>query len=360
MRNRVVVFDRGGVRRIGELSGVRSVTWSRQRDDISTCDVAVSYTPECMGLLAEIEPARHEFVVYRDGQRVWEGPVTLANMGREDAEFQARDVMHYAYRTIMRGAYDNRYPNVTSTITRAHTILSTELARKEALDPPINVVDHIVAVNQVDDARTARATVPFQKTVFEEVDDIARVAGMDYTVLGRSIILFDTHTALSRTPVLTEVDVSGDFRVVRYGMQTATFAASISGEGVYGYAGGNDGYYGQIEILDSAYEEGASETDPPTANELAQQAQRNLSNKIPTPTIVRIPDSSTLNPTSQITLDQLVPGVQVPLRLDIAGRVYSQMQKLDRVVVSEGPGGETVQISLSPAVNTGLIDGEEG
>jgi hypothetical protein len=44
-----------------------------------------------------------------------------------------------------------------------------------------------------------------------------------------------------------------------------------------------------------------------------------------------------------------VPGVFIPLRATVLVRDFSQMQKLDKVVVTENSQGEKVQISLVPA-----------
>ena len=72
--------------------------------------------------------------------------------------------------------------------------------------------------------------------------------------------------------------------------------------------------------------------------------------KVPPPLVVRVPDNSTLNPNGTLSINELVPGVFIPLEAELPGRQLSQMQKLDSVKVSEtAEQGEQVQVVLSPA-----------
>jgi hypothetical protein len=343
------VYDRGGKRRIAEITGMTSLSWERVADDISFADITlVNPSPGCSAVLSAMEAGRHEIVIFRGPQRVWEGPLTLMTYTRDAVAIQARDVMHYAYRLAQSRDYDNRYPNIDTVIGRSFLELSTELARRETENPPINVVPHLRKVTRTDDAKTSRYTTTYQKTVFDDVDDMAANSGMDYTVVGRSIILHDTNTALGKTATMTESDVIGDIIVTMYGMEMATFAAVTGADGAYGVYGGTDGYYGRVEIVDDAYDEEAG-TDAPTQAELNSQAQRNLSGRLPTPVQVRVPDGSRISPASPLTIDDLVPGVIVPLRATLTARTFSQMQKLRKLKVVEDTSGEQIQITLVPA-----------
>lgn len=347
------LFDRGGLTRIVELGPMVSCQWQRIRDDVSKAQIVLA-APECAINIDQVEAGRHELVIFRGDQRVWEGPITLVIFERGQVTIEARDVMHYVYRTIMRAAYNNAFPNVVTGVDRARNILVGELARGEALDPPRNVLPFVTTWHHADDARTSRVTIPFQKTAFDDIDDMAAKSGIDYTVLGRALHIHDTHVPLGRTAPLTEADIIGDIIVTQYGMELATFAAVSGGNGMFGYAsapGANTGgvhpYYGLWEILDDAYDEEEG-GEAPTLNELNSQAIRNLSGRMPTPITVRVPDGSTLSPASAVGLDDLVPGVQVPLLATLTGRRFSQMQKLDRLDVVEDSSGEAIKITLSP------------
>lgn len=342
------IYDRGGRRRIGQVDPLTFVNWERVRDDISFGLVRTTApSVECAKMLAGVEPNRHELVIFRGTERVWEGPITRLAYHRTYVEIEARDVMHYAYRTVMEEPYSNAYPNIQTTIERSLNVLG-ELSRKEALDPPINVLPYVTAFNTPNDSRTSRVTRAYQSTVFEDIDSMAQRSGMDYTVIGRRIMLFDTHTVFAKTPTVTESDFIGDVVVTLYGMEMGTQSFVTSEEGLTGVAGGDDPYYGEWQLLDTAYNEEG--TDAPTQAALDSQALRNLDGRNPTPLVVRIPDNSTLNPAGVLKISDLVPCIRIPLRATLTARQITQMQKLDRVnVTEEEKQGERVKITLMPA-----------
>lgn len=351
------LFDRGGMVRIGPLDGVTRIQWERLRDDKSSAKVNLTApSPECMSrVLSKLEAARTELVIYRGNERVWEGPVNRVAWKADSVEIVANDVVQYVDDTVMRSGYDNTYPNVTSVLDRMVTIMDGELTRKELLDPPINVLPYLDSRPTPDDARTSRKTLPWEYTVFEHLEQLAWRAGLDYTALGRSLILWDTHAeAMGRTQTVTAEDFVGDVIITSYGSQTVTFAAVTDGMGNVGTAGGVDEYYGLIEILDTAYDEENDEGEPPTSDEMASQAERNMAGRLPTPTVVRVPDGSRINPQStSLDLAHMVPGIWVPLRADLPGKTLTQMQKIDEVRVEYRPDeGESFAVTMSPAPNS--------
>ena len=344
------VYDRGGKSRIGQIMPLTQVKWERKRDDISIADISTTNPgPDCLSMLQKVQPGRHELVIFRGQERVWEGPITRIGYYQGSIQIEARDVFHYAYRTIMRAKYNNAYPNIGSTVVRAKTILNAELARKEALSPPINVLPYLTTYEMAADAQTSRSTVPYENTVYGDIDSMAQYSGMDYTVIGRRILIFDTHTVFYTTPMVTEADFLGEAVITVYGMELATHAAVFSSTGnIYGVVGANDPYYGEWEILDAAYDEDG--TDAPTKAALTSQAQRNLAGRLPAPLVVRVPDNSTLNPSGALKMTDLVPGARIPLRATLTAIQVTQQQKLDDVQVSEtGEDGETIQVTMSPA-----------
>lgn len=342
------VYDRGGARRMFQIGPVTSISWERLRDDISNASVTiVNPGQDCQENMTKVAPNRSELVIFRGGERVWEGPISHMAWHKDRIIIQAKDVMYYAYRTIMHSAYSNAYPNIQTTIQRSINVLS-ELGRKEALDPPINVLPYVTGFETADDSQTSRSTIRYQSTVFEDIDSMAWRAGLDYTVIGRRILLFDTHTVWYTTPTVTEQDFLGEIIATQYGMEMATHAAVISGEGLLGSTGTNDPYYGEWEILDTAYNEEGSE--PPSQAALQSQAVRNLDGRNPVPLHVRIPDNSQLNPNGTLQMSDLVPGARIPLRATLLTLKVSQMQKLNRVVVTEsGDQGEKIAVTLYPA-----------
>lgn len=353
--HRVFIHDRGGVQRLDEITHLASCQWSRVRDDISVASVDISamYCDSQSDILNLIEPGRHELVVYRGDVREWEGPINRISYTAQGVSIYARDVGHYLYFTVMQNGYDNSGVNSDFVTNRAYNIINTELTRRDAIEtgaglPSINVMPYVVNHHTANDARTTAKTLPMQYTVFEHIDNLAADYGMDYTTVGRAIHLWDTHRSLGQTVPMTENDFLGDLTLGSYGMELGTRAISTDGMGVWGEAGGVDSFYGLWERLTTAYDEETDEVVP-TQAELESQAIRGLVNRNPTPVVLRIPDGSGLNMAGNFTMADLVPGVLIPLRATVLVREFSQMQKLDKVVVTENSQGEKVQISLVPA-----------
>jgi hypothetical protein len=364
--NRAFLYDRGGARKIAEITDITTLRWNRVRDDISDATVIVNApTPQCCAILANIAVGRHEIVIFRDQDRVWEGPITRVNWKASSVEIVAADICHYLSRTIMHNAYDNRWAKTGSKVGpvthRAQAILANELKRKEALSSPVNILRFLDVRTDANTTKTSRFTYPYQSTVWEEIDYMAQRLSLDYTVVGRRLCLFDTHAVLSRLQMLTDKDFTDELIVSSYGMELATISAVTDGEGHWASVGGIDDFYGEVELLNTTYGEGVKPENPtaPTKEELAalaremtSQAQRNMSGRYPIPTVVRIPDGTQLQPSAPVCITELVPGVRIPIRSTLACLTLEQEQKLDKVAVEQTQDGETVSITLSPAPGT--------
>lgn len=355
------LYDRGGRKQLGSLGPLQRVKWERRRDDISMATIWIStVTKECAQILGLLETNRCELVIFRGKSRVWEGPVNRIAYQGSSVEIEAKDMMYYVQRTIMRNEYDNRYPNVGLVLDRIDRIMTAELARKEALDPSSNLLNHVRYIyadpdGGSDDARTAAHTLPYEMTVFQHIDNYAWRGGVDYTVVGRSIMFFDVHTRIGQTPLVTADDFIGDPIITQYGAELTTYVAMTDGKGHWGAAGGVDPYYGEWEVLHQAYDENSSTPNPeddnaPSVAEMQSQARRSWVQGTRPALVVRIPDNTRLNPNGVLTIEDLVPGVWIPLTASLPGRTISQMQKLDNMSVEEtGEGGEEIKVTLSPA-----------
>lgn len=352
---------------LGTLGKVSRVQWERLRDDVSSATVEIAARhATCDTTLGLSATGRSELVIYREAERVWEGPITHVTRQGNSVAISARDIGHYVYRTIMKSEYNNAYPYIGTATSRIDRILRAELARMEAQDPPINVLPYLNVHEYADNAGTSAHTMPYEMTVFEHMDTIAARGGIDYATIGRALHVWDVHHPLGQTATVSDTDFLGDVVITEYGMELATFSAITDGKGRAGTAGGADPFYGLVEILDTAYDETNGEDwnaeagpqEPPSIAEMASQAARTLSGRNPVPVVVRVPDGSTLNPDGVLSLSDLMPGVFIPLVANLPGRALSQMQKLDKVVVEETPEGETVQVTLSPAPidNSNAVD----
>lgn len=373
-KHKAFVYDRGGKRQLGSLDRLVRVKYNRIRDDISVGTVWLEAPSlKCLELLGIIEAGRHELVIFRGARRVWEGPIMRQGLQRSKIEIEAHDVMRYVNRTALHNEYDDRYPNNGTVLARIERAMTAELARKEAQDPPVNVLAHvqyIAATPPATDAGTAARSLPFEETLFEMADTYAARGGLDYTVVGRSILFFDVHTKIGQTAMVSEDDFIGEPVASQYGSELTTRVAMTDGKGNYGIwpplDQPIDPYYGEWEVVHYAYGENAGPPDPlnpddgPTVEEMTSQAQRAYNQGRIPPWVVRVPDNTRLNPNGVLTIDDLVPGVHIPLTISVPGRVLTQMQKLDSMSVEETPkGGEVIKVVLSPATAEAYVEETE-
>jgi hypothetical protein len=278
-------------------------------------------------------------------------------------EIEAHDPWHYVYRTILQNEYNNAHPATDFATERVRTILETELGRGwEAITPPANIVPFLDIRTEVDGVSTSRLTLPFEKTAWEEIDDMAARSGIDYTCIGRSLIVFDTDYILGRTVALTDADFDGEIIVSQYGMNLCTFSAVTDGQGHWSAKKVDEDYYGPWEMLETSYVvqdtiqcsvEGAQDT---AYEEMGAQSVRNLTNRYPSPIVVRVPDNSRLNPDTGLTINDLVPGVRIPLSATQTCKKLAQEQKLDKVTFTLENNDEVITVVMSPAPGTITVD----
>lgn len=362
---RAFIFEKGGQRRLAEVTDIISGSWGRVRDDLSSALVTVYPTSGNSGMLGNLRSWLHELVIYRDGARVWEGPITRLGYNVDSVEIEAHDVMAWVYRRIMRQGYNDTGSSKRSVVERAAMIIEQALGP----DDP-NILPYLTAFQYDDDAQQARVRDAFASTAWEEIDDLAASAGLDYVVAGRRIILFDTHRQIGKLPAMNDSHFADPPIVTEYGMSGATVFGVTNNSGYFGTANGSgvpaSGIertygYGRLELLASAYGDTSSASESAlTAAERAtltatlnQQAQRNLSNRWPIPLQVRVPDGTTLQPTTPIDIQWLVPGVWIPLQAERTIRKVMQWQKLDNIAVSWDNSGEKVAVTMSPAPGAG-------
>lgn len=369
--HRVFVYRRGGQTRVGEIGKISHVDWSRVRDDISTSKIVVSgWDVDCGNLLAKLQTWAYEIVIFRDNgysvDRVWEGPITLLTYEKDKVTIQAKDVMGYAYRRILKQAMNDIADGKVVT-ARAAQVLQNAFAP----DDP-NVLGYMQVLAKSDDAKVYRSTPAYSRTAFEEVDDMAANAGLDYTAVGRAILLWDTSHRIGTLPEFTDEDLGAPPIVSEYGMSMANRYVVSDGNGLWGEAtrldaDGNDTTYGLVEMLSSTW---ASDSTADTGTytqagietmiaSFASAAERSISDRYPPPVVVRVPDNTTLNPSATISIQQLVPGVGIPLRSVGTLRKVFALQKLDSITVTEESGNETITITMSPFNSDETLASEE-
>jgi hypothetical protein len=349
----VWIADRGGTRMVGRVTGVTSLSYDRVRDDISRALVRVeSPDTACCDLLAETRTVRHEVVIFRNGERVWEGPITRLEYTDDMVEIEAQDVLWFASRAALEQTLDYRSPRVTSVVTVIGVIL------RDAFGPPdssgFNVYPFLTPIVGPGDPRTAAEYLAYSTTVWALLDKFAVSSGIDYTVVGRRILWWDTHLRAHVLPPLNDTHFQESIVVSEYGSELATRSYVTNNTGYASVATADQqwtAYYGLIDNVVTNYEE-AKGTDAPTpaeAEAMLEQARRDIDGRTPAPVRLRLPGAVSLAPDFPVPFAQLIPGAWSRLTATRTCRNVSQWQKLNKVSVLDDAGGERVSIEMTSA-----------
>jgi hypothetical protein len=375
-RHTAMIFDRGGTDRIDQLVDLNSVRWGRARSAVTDGEITLTGR-SCEAqrqIIAGIEPRRHELVLFRGNERVWEGPILQVTTRQSQARIIAKDIGEYLNGTALSvdwpGPDDGGPPlmtdriaaiiehelttQYTATVSTGGTAHPQVFTRWEQQDPPANLLPFLEV--RAGEVLTRSATIAFEMSLGEHLANLAR-SGVDFTAVGRKFLVWDSAHALGRTRQLTESDFYGDPEVILSGSDfaaiyhiSATRAVDeTTGEQVgVGNAGLPDPYYGVWTVIHTSESE-EGDSSAPTQDALNSQAQRGLVGKNPIPVELRMPDSAGLQLSHDLTINELVPGVEMPLLAELNLRKISQMQVLDKMSVVETSAGENISVTLVPS-----------
>lgn len=349
--HRIFIYARGGVTPITELAPVSSVRWERIRDEISTaaCSIPASACCEELGNLRTI---LHELHIERNGDVVWQGPITRIEYEHDQVQIYAEDILWVPKRMVLEQGYSQAYPNMYSVVSRMEWLMRDQCYAR--FGDPWNMVPHVRALHYANEPKSSRITNSYQYTVWEDFDLYAEDSGADYTVVNRDLFMFDTHLAWNIIPELDENFISQFPRVVEYGNEVATRGFVTNGLGQAGIATQPDMGYGVIDHLITRQQDG--NPDGPTGEEIAEwsrSAAHAIDGRVPAPVGVVIPANSTLLPGAPWTIDMLIPGSWFQINIESLCRNVTAWQRLHHIqVTEEAPSGETVQFTaVSPPMS---------
>lgn len=228
------VWVRGGQTFVGDLTPLTYCRWERVRDDISTAQVNLPPT-ECCELLGDLRSVYHELHVFRDGEPVWEGPITRIEYEHDEVRVYAEDILFVAKRKVLAVGYDNSYPNIGYVMNRIDWLLRDQCY---ALDgDPWKAVPHLHLLSPFNTGpRTSRAVAAYEMYVWQDFDKYAEDHGSDYTVVNRDIYYWDHGLNFKPLPDLDEAHLSQFPRLVEYGNELYTRGFVSNAKGYAGVA----------------------------------------------------------------------------------------------------------------------------
>jgi hypothetical protein len=358
------IYDRRGERPVFQLPKLLATSWERLLDDTSEGSVLTEVPDgdDCCTDLSRIEPWHHTLKLFRTSDEartnlslgvpklepVWEGPIENLFVRRGSVRVQARDVTAWSDHRIFKGVLQSTPNEVTDEFRLA-------LAHCFNDDDP-NVMAHVQTIPAPTTATIQRTQPANQGYYGEELRALAK-AGVNWTVLGRSIIYWSEFVTLGGLePMIAGKHFDGEIEVGVNGSNLATYLRSIHdvAEGdllpaqiEYSSPAGI-AYYGLLEYIQNLGEVSGYTAD--------QMAQRDFKARYPVPTGMTVPQGGKLSPDSPYEISDLVPGVRIPLLVDepLCRNVNGDFV-LTRVLVEETPeGGETVKLDLAPIGTDGV------
>jgi hypothetical protein len=345
----VMAADRGGVTRIGEITGVTRLSWNRVQDATSIATMVVTEPDSrCCQLLSDLRCVRHEIIIYRNGRRVWEGPITRLAYKPGEVEIDARDITWFLSRRVLEVGWNymgTAYPAVAAVYKTIHD-------HYPPVGDPYNIGPYLTRVIGPDEPNTAAVYYAHSRTVFNLLEQYASRGGMDYTVVGRRLILNDTNTRAHVLPRMTDEHLSGSVNVTEYGMELKTRVFTSNSETKYAQSLAPQewlDYYGPVDFVNNNVEEGDGDPDEEDLEAIQEVTTRILLTGYPTPVRVWIPDQARLDPCYPVEFDDLVGGAWVPLQSQDTCRKISQWQKLRSLDIDWTPDGERIGVTLTKA-----------
>lgn len=340
------IFSRDGTTELLTLDGTTAIEWGRVRNAYSEASVTVqaSLRPECWSELGDVHTWANSLVLFRDGDRVWEGPIVTIPLSSTAVTFQARDVLAWPTRRRVRSK------RVIKKDDPAESVLDEgELTLTRAMSPDDpNVLAHLRIIADPDPPTTKRDLKPNQGYHYDDLVALTG-SGLNFTAVGRSIVLWTDNVVLGRTEVLVpERDTVNAVELIETGADLATrvTAAAEKEAGTYtpsDLPGGVSPFYGLHDML----------TDPRGRKHtayletVAQRAQRRA---YPAPTRVTFPQDARLDCAAPLPISTLVPGTVVPVVSDATPRRIDATFILESLKVTVGENGdETVAVTLAPA-----------
>lgn len=332
-RHTAVVIDNRTGHKLLEVPKPTRVEWTRVRNDKSWAEVDFS---SCEGDLSGVWPWRHDLIVYRDGRQVWQGPITQP-VASGTATIHADD----------RWAWlDVRAIRVDLTATGDLTDIALAIIQ-EGLRHPDGAPDETgILTDPQPDVRPTGVTGTREYEQYRYMAGAAlrRLVGgaLNVTWVGKLLVMWGIQT-LGRVNMLQDKDFLQPLGVMRDGYSAASAVAVLGQDGAVAYVGRTDPYFGLIESVIND----RSITDAGSADDLARlQVGRGM----PVPVFISVGEEATLSDRAPVSIEELIPGVEVPIWTTVTGFPVYEDLVLERLHVTETAGqedaGEKVAIVL--------------
>lgn len=322
------------------LEDIVDLHYDRRLDAISEAQVQVnlggetSYT--CCQCLAEVEPWCHELHIWRDGDEAWVGPITKITYSYSKVIIEAKDSL---------GWLEVRIPPIDIDFSAVMTdpVDIGELIVQTAFAEDTVTCEVDALYTQPSTYTTLFFAEAFSATAFEILESVGEI-GLDFTTLGRTIVLVGDEAPFTPLVLLNDEHIKGEVEITKNGLLQEN-RAYVHFDGDLGVpASGETTFYcyGPIERL----HDGEGLIDGVSAG---QAADIYVASAGITPRVMEVPPGSKLTPDTPWTFDKMVPGCRVDVAILKTCFQLTQSFRLLEVQVDVTPArGEEIGITLSP------------
>lgn len=305
--------------------GVKSaVEFDRQANDTSVAKAVFAAPPHVVNAL---EPWRFMVSIYDRDTLVWHGPLTSVQARRSGVTIGARDGSIYWDRR--RVGQPRHYVNADAALVMRDLV--TDAMSK---DDPARLVPYMRS--WATELWVTKDIIAGTRMMMEEVGELESL-GLQWTVsAGR--LLIGPLASQWRTETLTDDVMDAEVIVEKDGLEVVTDVL-VQGSGVYGYhidAEQACGILQSIEKADSLVRE----------EECRQLGYRMVEEAKYAPRRVILDGDARLLPEAPMKLEELVPGVIVPVSSSQTGVTVSAEMMIKSVSVSATSSGTSVSLSL--------------
>ena len=301
-----------------------ALQFAREHSEVSKASLEAIMPRDIAGRL---EPWIHLMSVYRDEILVWHGAVIKVRAAGMRVQLEAADGAAMFYRRRIPSNRTWRQHDATQAM---QTMVEDGLGYLD----PVNLVENLVAYESR--IWVTSHYVAGESMVSDAVADFVE-QGLAWTVSAGRLLIGPVGARRS-TAQITDRDFDGELAVEKDGTDMVTDALVV-GKGVTGIYTAGATPYGMLQTIekdDGAVREYECEQAAKLLVEDLQQAPRRI----------EVSGSSRLLPTAPIAIEELIPGVRVPVASNQTGITVGSTMQLSKLDVDVSDSGEAVKITL--------------
>lgn len=332
----------------GVLSGVTQVDWGRTFNAVADATIQIggdAGAATCDALLDEIQPWTHEIRIFRNGERVFEGPVVtkpeITNLGT--LQLNCSDVMKWFTQGHVHNKYGRAYDNA-DPVTIAEDVIRENLTGEFAVPPDFPAILDYLYTNTIGDTIDYEV-IDERQPVIDILDDLTDY-GLLYAAVGRRIVLSkpaDTGSGVFAR--LNQHHFDGPIDLLWDGDDIGTYGWAVSSDDPPKIVG-----YGDIGSIYGCHDAVVDIDKEASTSTMRKAAANAIKGRTSPPLKITPSTSGNLRPDAPIEIRNLRPGTaSLAVQVDSAwGRTYYQRYMITDVQTTWIPGLESVGATLSP------------